>query len=280
MSVSLNPIGPWPLVAVAAAAVTILTIWAYLPRLRGGDGPGTMAGLRPPADRRRPLPSSRCSGPRSTSPEKKKQPAALIFLLDRSKSLDLHRRGQRPDPLAGRRQGPRGRAEDGRRQARRTWRSRSISSTPNSTRRRPTRRSTPDGRETALGAGLLEAVKRQVGPNVADDRPDLRRRQQRRASRRSSAADQLKGKLIPVVTVGVGDENAGADSKDIAIRDFEAGPTVFVKNQPEIRGDDLRTRLREQGRSRSSSGSRARGAGRPQDASSPRPAPRSSTSPG
>ena len=36
--------------------------------------------------------------------------------------------------------------------------------------------------------------------------------------------------------MGVGQENAGAESKDIAVRDLVVGPTVFVKNLPEIRG--------------------------------------------
>ena len=38
------------------------------------------------------------------------------------------------------------------------------------------------------------------------------------------------------MTVGVGTADAGKASKDIAARDLLAGPTVFVKNQPEIRG--------------------------------------------
>ena len=41
---------------------------------------------------------------------------------------------------------------------------------------------------------------------------------------------------MPVVTVGFGSENAGAGSKDIAVRDLVAGPTVFVKNQLLVRG--------------------------------------------
>ena len=63
MSISLNPIGPWPLVAIASVAVMILTIWAYRERLRGttgglamdragappGGGPA-LSGRRAPAD--------------------------------------------------------------------------------------------------------------------------------------------------------------------------------------------------------------------------------------
>ena len=39
-----------------------------------------------------------------------------------------------------------------------------------------------------------------------------------------------------MTTVGFGSETAGAKSKDIAIRSFTAGPTVFVKNQLQVRG--------------------------------------------
>ena len=38
MSISLNPIGPWPYVAVGATFVIALTIWAYRLRLRGSTG--------------------------------------------------------------------------------------------------------------------------------------------------------------------------------------------------------------------------------------------------
>ena len=41
---------------------------------------------------------------------------------------------------------------------------------------------------------------------------------------------------MPVVTVGLGTENAGAGSRDIMLRDIVAGPTVFVKNHLEVQG--------------------------------------------
>ncbi len=51
------------------------------------------------------------------------------------------------------------------------------------------------------------------------------------------AARRLKGQGVPVVTVGLGTENAGAVHRDIKLRDIVAGPTVFVKNQLEVRGN-------------------------------------------
>ena len=45
----------------------------------------------------------------------------------------------------------------------------------------------------------------------------------------------VKGQGVPVVTVGLGTENAGAVQRDIKLRDIVAGPTVFVKNQLDVR---------------------------------------------
>ena len=52
----------------------------------------------------------------------------------------------------------------------------------------------------------------------------------------SRPAACIRDQQIPAVTVGLGTEKAGSGSKDIAIRDIAAGPTVFVKNQLEVRG--------------------------------------------
>ena len=232
MSVSFNPIGNWPFVAVVATAVTALTIWAYLPRLRAGTGSRRWVafGLRMIAIVIAFLGALR---PSINLPEKKKQPAALIFLLDRSKSLELNDEvnGQSRWQVAVKA------LQEARKSVSDRLKDLEIKEylfDSELHEEKADEKAKPDGRETALGTNLLEAVKRQVGLNVATivlisdgasnaGLPPL------------TAADQLKGKLIPVVTVGVGDEHAGADSKDIAIRSFEAGPTVFVKNQPEIR---------------------------------------------
>ncbi len=50
------------------------------------------------------------------------------------------------------------------------------------------------------------------------------------------AARQMKAKGVPVVTVGLGTESAGAGSRDVMLRDIVAGPTVFVKNNLEVQG--------------------------------------------
>src|SRR5262249_6983152 len=48
-------------------------------------------------------------------------------------------------------------------------------------------------------------------------------------------ARQLKGRGVPIITVGLGTENAGTAHKDVALRDIVNSPTVFMKNQLEVR---------------------------------------------
>jgi hypothetical protein len=100
---------------------------------------------------------------------------------------------------------------------------------------RPDDPTEPDGQETALGTGLVETLRRQAGKRIAavivlSD-----------AANNSGipplvAARRLRSQQVPVVTVGFGSENAGAGSKDIAVRDLVTAPTVFVKNQLQARG--------------------------------------------
>ena len=89
ISVSFSPIGgSWPLLLLAIAAVTALTLWAYAKRLKGTTGRWRwfalslrllaillclMAALRP----------------KVTLNEKKKQAASLVYLIDSSKSMTL-----------------------------------------------------------------------------------------------------------------------------------------------------------------------------------------------
>jgi len=86
ISISLSPIGPWPVLVGAALAVLALTLWAYSRRLRGTSGRWRwfalslrllalllclMAALRPSVFLK----------------EKKRQAASLVFLIDSSTSM-------------------------------------------------------------------------------------------------------------------------------------------------------------------------------------------------
>jgi hypothetical protein len=50
-----------------------------------------------------------------------------------------------------------------------------------------------------------------------------------------TAAQRLRSLEVPVVAVGFGSESAGANSRDVAVREVVTPPTVFVKNQVDVR---------------------------------------------
>jgi hypothetical protein len=233
MSVTFHPIGPWPVVVLFATAVMGLTIWAYRHRLRGTTGGWRWLalGLRLAAVLLCVIAALR---PSINLPEKKKQTAVVILMLDQSQSLQIgdEVNGQRRWEVA------RKAFDEARKAVADRTKDLEIKEylfDGDLHEEKAESKKDPDGKETSLGSMMIEAVKRQAGTTVAmivlisdgasnAGIPPL------------VAAQQLKSKLIPVVTVGVGEENAGAGSKDIAVRDLVVGPVVFVKNQPEIRG--------------------------------------------
>jgi hypothetical protein len=237
-SVSLNPIGPWPLLVGAAVAVLFLTLWAYTRRLRGSSG-----GWRWVALSLRLLALLLCLlaalRPSVILQEKKRQAASLVFLLDSSTSMTLgdEVRGQTRWAVArkaleqaletAKSLGPNLEVKTYRFDA--NLREAKLDDKP---------AAEPEGRETDLGPAMLEAEKREAQNNKRVARmviiSDF-------ASNNGInplvAARRLRDQQIPVATVGLGTENAGAGSKDIAVRDIATGPTVFVKNQLEVRGN-------------------------------------------
>jgi hypothetical protein len=233
MNISFSPIGPWYAVAIAALVVMVLTVWAYEHRLRGTTGRWRYValGLRLAAVLLCLLAALR---PSVVLQEKKKQAASLVFLIDGSTSMKIN------DEVRGQSRG--GMALKTLAQARhvaetlgpnldvKTWRFGSALH-----QQQPDEAFEPEDKVTDLGGALVEAVRRQAGKRIAalvvlsdgannTGVPPL------------VAARQLHGQQVPVVTVGFGSENAGAGSKDIAVRDLVAGPTVFVKNQLLVRG--------------------------------------------
>ncbi len=235
ISVSLNPIGPWPLLVGAAAVVLFLTLWAYMRKLRGSSG-----GWRWVALSLRLLALLLCLlaalRPSVILQEKKRQAASLVFLLDSSTSMTLgdEVRGQTRWAVARK-------ALD---QALETAKTlgpnlevRTYQFDTNLREAKLDEKTQPEGRETDLGPAMLEADKREAQSNKRMARmvifSDF-------ASNNGLnplvAARRLRDQQIPVVTVGLGSEKASTGSKDIAVREIAAGPTVFVKNQLEVRG--------------------------------------------
>jgi Putative glutamine amidotransferase/von Willebrand factor type A domain len=236
-SVSVNPIGRWPFLFGAVLAVTALTLWAYSRRLRAGGGRWRyfaltlrllalllclFAALRPTAHFK----------------EKKKQNASIVVLVDTSSSMLIgdEVRGQSRWALGmkaveqakdfGKTLGPELDLT--------MYGFDSKLSEPKTSE--SLEKTKPSGRETDLGPAILEAQKRQEGTSrrlarlviVSDFASN-------NGSDPLEAARRLKGQGVPVVTVGLGTENAGAGHRDIQLRDIITGATGFVKNHHEVR---------------------------------------------
>ena len=242
ISVSFSPIGgSWPILLLAIAAVTGLTLWAYSKRLRGTTGRWRwfalslrllaillclMAALRP----------------KVTLNEKKKQAASLVYLIDTQQEHGARRRGKRAIAV-GRRSGRS--SKQAQEQAKTLgpdlnvkihfFDSTLADPKPDEKGDYPK----PAGLETKLGLAILEANKAEqinskriarlviVSDFASNDGPDA-----------LEAARQLKGsdQAIKIVTVGLGTESSAANHRDISLRDIVTSPTVFVKNQVEVRG--------------------------------------------
>ena len=233
MSLSLRPIGgSWILVFVAAAAVMALTIWAYRERLRGTTGGWRYLafGLRIAAVL---LCLFAALRPSLLIDEKKKQQSSVIFLIDSSGSMNIGDEvgGQKRYEVARKaldegRKAVEGKSKD------LDVRAYRFDSDLHDDKADDTK--DPDGRETALGAMLIKATKDAQGSRIVSI-VLLTDGASNGGISPLVAAQQLRAQQVPVVTVGVGSSDAGKTSRDISARDLIA-PTVFVKNQPEIRG--------------------------------------------
>jgi uncharacterized membrane protein len=93
----------------------------------------------------------------------------------------------------------------------------------------------PEGRETALGSALDESLKLLPGTRIVSlvvfsdgasnsGTPPL------------VVAQRLKGQQVPVIAVGFGSEDAGKASRDLSARELIAGQTVFIKNILQVQG--------------------------------------------
>ena len=246
LSVSLNPIGPLAGLVGAAVAVLVLTLWAYMRNSAAPAAPGARVALS-----LRLLALLLCLlaalRPSVILQEKKRQAASLVFLLDSSTSMTLSDevRGQTRWAVARK-------VLD---EALETAKSlgpnlevKIYQFDANLREAKLDEQANPEGRETDLGPAMLEADKREAQNNKRIARmviiSDF-------ASNNGLnplvAARRLRDQQVPAVTVGLGTEKTGAGSKDIAVRDIAAGPTVFVKNQLE---EDEVKRQRRRGSAR------------------------------
>jgi hypothetical protein len=233
--VSFSPIVSWPFVAVAAALVVALTLWAYRLRLRGTSGRTRWVALalRLAAVLLCLLAAVR---PSVVLMQKVKQVASIVFLIDASGSMAIADEAGARTRFAAASKG----LADGVAAVKslkvkpppeiKTYRFAEGLKEPS-----PGDPAEPDGKQSALGTALVEALKRQsatklVAVVVLSDGasnaglPPI------------NAAQKLRAAGVPVVAVGYGSETAGEASRDLAVRDLDCAPTVFIKNELQVRG--------------------------------------------
>lgn len=234
MNLSIDPIYPWYVIAGVAVFVVVLTLWAYRKRLRGTSGAWRWfaVGLRLIAVLLCILAALR---PSILFQTKSKQPSAIVFLSDVSKSMTIKdEAGSKSRWLASR-----SALDEGLKAAKGlgpTVVTKAYRFAEGLTDDKVEDREEPKGgRETQIGTAFEEATKRLSGTRILAmvllsdgssnaGKPPL------------LTAQRLKGQGIPVVTVPFGAETAGAGSKDIAVKAMNAGPTVFVKNELNVTG--------------------------------------------
>jgi hypothetical protein len=240
ISLSLSPIGHWAVVVLAAAAVVTLTLWPYRKRLRESADRRKflVVGLRMVAVL---LALLACVRPSVLVLQKVKQKVSLIFLVDSSTSMkisdeannrsrwELARRAldqarealggieNEPDPDSG--------------LAVKFYRfDRDLQSGPP-----PDDMTEPEGMQTALGAGLLEAVRNEAGSPIAQI-VLMSDGNSNSGVAPLTAAQNLRAQGVAVTAVGFGSAAAGAGSRDISVTGVQAPEAVFVKNEMEVRG--------------------------------------------
>ena len=232
MSLSFSPIGPWPLVALAAFGVVGVTIWAYRARLRETQG-----GWRWVALTLRMLSVLLCLiaavRPSVVMLRKVKQTASLVFMIDSSESMTVN-------DEAGHRM---------------RWdvAKKALDESVGSLKKRlpdldvkvfrfdtslredsPGEPSPPKGKGSEIGGALDEMLRRFQGARVAtavllsDGRSNG-------GPSPLDVAQRLRRHQIPVVTVGFGSEGGGASARDLSARDLVTASTVYVKNELKVR---------------------------------------------
>jgi hypothetical protein len=228
MSVTIDPILPWPALLIGALAILGLTLWAYEIRLRTTPGFAKWLALA-----LRVLAVLVCVvaalRPSILFQKKVKQTSGIVFLIDSSKSMTIRdiAGGQARWEAAGQAVA----------EARKTTEAlgKDVQAEflrfGNAVREAGTEGEEPKDPETALGDALEEVLKRQATATKLLSVVVLSDGASNSGRAPLLAAQRLRARDVPVVAVGYGQETAGDRARDVAIREFVAGPTVFVKNE-------------------------------------------------
>ena len=99
---------------------------------------------------------------------------------------------------------------------------------------------TPDGHQTAIGWGLQDALGQEAGKRLLGVILLSDGAQQARAPHNEppqTAAARLKGLGYALFTFPFGQSRGLGQAKDVRLTDLQVNPTVFVKNELAVRGD-------------------------------------------
>jgi uncharacterized membrane protein len=237
-SVSVSPIVPWPVLIGVIGTVTVLTLWAYRRKLRGTRGAWRWFALS-----LRLLAILLCLlaalRPSVALKAKERQKASIVYLFDRSSSMNFgdEAGGKTRWAVASET------LEQARAEAKKLGPDLEVkffafdSKVEEPKEADLTAKAEPKGRASGVGTALMEAANRQEQAGrktaliimVSDFSSNF-------GLNPMVAARSMKAKGIPVVTVGLGTETAGSGARDVMLREIVAGPTVFVKNNLEVKG--------------------------------------------
>ena len=233
ISFSFNPVGSWLTVSLLGIAVTSVTLWAYAHRMKTATGIWRyfalgfrlgailiclFAALRPSVIYK----------------EKAKQPASLVFLIDDSTSMKVN------DAVDGQSRWDFARKtlDEARKFGDKVgteFTMRYYRFNKDLKDDTPTSDPGPVGTGTAIGSAMIEASRRETGQRIASIFV-LTDGANNAGLAPQTAADQLKSRSIPVVTLGFGQKTTSTSNRDIAIKDLDAPASVSVKNDMIIAG--------------------------------------------
>ncbi|RUL82209.1 VWA domain-containing protein [Tautonia sociabilis] len=237
ISLSFSPIAHGALVLLAAAAVVGLTLWPYRRRLRASADrrKWLVVGLRLAAVLLALMASLR---PSLLVLQRVRQKVSLIFLVDASTSMKISDEANsrsrwemalRALDRSRERLGESSDDPDADLAVKYYRFDRELQAGA------PDGQAEPEGMQTALGAALLEAVRRESGAPIAA-LVVLSDGASNAGVAPLTAAQNLRAQGVPVTAVGFGSAAAGAGSRDIAVTGVQAPEAVFVKNEMEVRG--------------------------------------------
>jgi uncharacterized membrane protein len=232
MHVAIQPVAWWPIVAVCAAAMVALVVWAYSTTMGSLSGPWRwvafwlrIASLI--------MALAAMLRPSLVFTETHRQSASLIMLYDQSRSMlvsdawdGLPRWRALNQTLA--------RSGDALKRLQEVLEIREFQF-DSKLSDRGGENDPPKGNSTALGDILREAIKKAPGRVAAivllsdgvntSGTPPM------------GVAQGLKDISVPLFTVGFGQATAVDSSRDLSVKSIAAGPTVFEKNKLLVTGE-------------------------------------------